>query len=201
MKKSILTTLSVMYAIMSFAQQTIEQSIPTKSIEVVVLESYGNSYCKSSSDNELYIKSQMQVKGKVRGVTVPAERPEFELEYYISSDTLYLKTPQRFSPKIIGISDYSESITNTIEVPRGKKLIIIKAGDIHFDDLQNNLLIQSAQSISLNKLMKANIAELKCTASQSLSLNQEKRAKEFELHGSGNQFLAINATRIQLHIQ
>lgn len=201
MKELIILTLSVFYAAVGFTQQEVEQRISMKDVRFVVLISNGSTYFKSSTDHELHIRSKMQMKGKIRGISVPAERPKFEVEYHISSDTLYLKTPQRFVPKIIGISNYSESITTTIELPKNIYLTILKGDNLYFDDITNDLLIQSAEEITFNNLTKAEIAALKCTAVQSLRLNDETKAKEFELHGNGNQILAINATRIQLHIK
>lgn len=200
MRELIILTLSLVYALCGFAQQEMERNIITENINVIVLKSNGQTVVKNNNNDNLHISSKRYEKGKVIGVKVHKERTVFDIESRTSSDTLYLTTPKRFSPKVIGITTYSEVIENTIKLPRDKKLVILEANELHFDGIYNNLFIKFAKKIILNDLRKTNIAELRCTATQSIYLNDEKKAKEFELHGYGNYYLTINANKINLTV-
>ena len=64
-------------------------------------------------------------RGKVWGWKFPAERPDFKICRKESRDTLYITTPERYEPNTIGINTYSESIENGLEIPSGKKIVIL----------------------------------------------------------------------------
>ncbi|MEN0051554.1 MAG: hypothetical protein AAF806_31105 [Bacteroidota bacterium] len=201
MKQIIIIILGLVCSFASLAQEQVEHIIPMDQINVIVLTSNGETYFEASNSNDLQIESKKHTKGKVIGYKFPAESITFDVDYRMSSDTLYLMTPRKNSPKIIGITTYSEAIENRISLPKDKKLLIVKAEKLHFEGISNDVVIQAAQQTTFNNLVKSEIAELKCTATQSLRLNDEKKAKEFELYSNGNQILAINATRIQLYIE
>jgi len=200
MRELILLILSLVYTLYGFAQQEVKHNIGTENINVIVLKSNGQTLVKNNDSDNLQISSKRYEKGKVIGVKVPEERTTFDVEFSISADTLYLTTPKRFSPKIIGITTYSEVIENTIELPKDKKLVILEADKLYFNNIQNNLVVNSAREITFDNLTKTNIAELKCTATHYLRINDEKKAKEFELHAYGSYYLTIHADKINLDI-
>jgi len=109
-------------------------SVPAGQFKVVLLQLSGNSVVQGSGSDEVRVKSSLFTRGKIWGWRFPADRPPFKVTHHYSGDTLYISTPGRFSPGIIGISTYSESLENTISIPSGKKLIIQGTGNLSIED-------------------------------------------------------------------
>ncbi len=199
LKNVLLTTLIL--TISTFAQNKTEKVIPADGISVVVISSSEVTNIKRSNKNIVQITSYLFKKGSVWGVKKPAERPSFEAMYRISNDTLFIQTPKRFTPKVIGINTYSEKIESILEIPFSKKILIKKAGQLFFSDTFLNVIVKKSERVSSVDLTKKDIALLKCKASEKLIINGINKSLDFELVNVGKQNIQLNSHEIVINIK
>ncbi len=127
MKKSILVSVALVASLYSASAQQAktELTAPLSAINVVVLKLSGNNTIRTISGDNLQISSLLMTRGNVWGWKFPAERPEFKIIREESRDTLFITTPEKYEPKTIGINSYSETIENGVEIPSGKKIVVL----------------------------------------------------------------------------
>jgi hypothetical protein len=127
MKKSILVTVALVASLYSATAQQAktELTAPLSAIHVVALKLSGSNIIRTTTHDSLQMSSFLLTNGKVWGWKFPAERPDFKITRKESRDTLYITAPEKYQPNTIGISTYSESIENSLEIPSGKKIVIL----------------------------------------------------------------------------
>ncbi|TVQ09630.1 MAG: hypothetical protein EA361_15180 [Bacteroidetes bacterium] len=175
--------------------------LEAKDVNVVVIETSSKTNLRSTSSQLVSINSQININGKVRGFQNPSARPDFLITHKVSSDTLYIVTPERFFPTIIGVSSYREEISNTIEIPFEKKVIVKIADILHFDSYFNYIRVERARVVSGSELKKANIDRLYCNAKVALIINDRKDIQVYEFNGIGASNISLNGNRIKLTLK
>lgn len=170
-------------------------------INVVVVESSEKTILKNNSFDLVKVVSNLEHEGKNYGIQLPNERPDFKILKKISGDTLYIVTPKRFSPSVIGVSTYREEIVNTIEIPFDKVVLIPSAQNLQIDNHFVKLHIKNANSVVVRELKREELSRLHCVANVAFSLNGKKSAQTYEINHLGNSDISISAEVIQLTLK
>jgi hypothetical protein len=202
MKQIILTFFAFAIGMVTvFAQKTKTQfSMSTRGIQVVVLDLTGNTSIEVSPKDEIKIKSFLQLKGGTWGWEWPDQRPEFKIKERVSKDTLYITSPPTYSPKIIGITTYSENIDNTIMMPEGKKIYVIHSDQLQVEDCMEMLDVKNTGDLTVT-ILKSTVKQLKCHARRILKINTVEASKSYELNGFGTQIYYLEADQITINLK
>ena len=184
-----------------FAQNSrVEHTRSLDRINVVVLSLSGNTSIQGTMENELKTRSLLITKGGVWGFKYPESRPEFKTVEYVLHDTLFVSTPARFDPHVIGIDTYSESIENTIQLPADKKIIITRADQLELENDWKYINVCNANQLKLT-IHKASIGTLSCRVSKSLKINGQKSSSEYVMNGIGPNIYSLQANQVSLNIR
>ncbi len=200
-KKMIIATLLLLPGFVSKAQEKTTISLPATKVKVVVIETSAKTNLKSTSSGYVVVNSTLNQKGKVRGLSWPSNRPEFDILRRTSGDTLYIKTPERFSPAIVGVSTYSEEILNTIDIPTGIAVVVKKSEELHFENYFAWVQVQNGLLVTGSDLPKNDIGQLLCNAGAMLKVNERKDLQVYEFNGTGHLFIHLNADEIILNLK
>lgn len=184
----------------SKAQENTTISLPTTKVKVAVIETSAKTTFNSTPSGLVVVNSTLYPKGKVRGLQWPTTRPKFEIHHRTSGDTLYLKTPEKFSPAILGLSTYKEEILNTIEIPSGITVIVKNSEVLHFENYFARVNVQQGSLITGKDLPKNDIGHLIFNAGAILKINEKKDVQRYELNGAGHLFLQLNAEEIFVNL-
>ena len=202
MKQINVTMLAIILAITTgFAQKTkTEFSKSARAVKVIVFSLTGNSSIQASANDEVKIKSFLQSKGDVWGWKSPDKRPEFKISDRISGDTLFVTTPQVYSPNTIGINTYSENIDNTIMVPEGKKVYVKHSEKLTLEDEMEYVDVNNTNELNVS-IPKSGVRLLKCNAADDLKINSKENSKSYELNGLGTHTYSLAARQITLNLK
>lgn len=202
MKMSVLLVIYFFSILGSFSQQKESVEINLDDVEVVVILASGKTEIKNSIDDKLNATSFLWKTGKVIGVKWPKERPVIMFKFSKEADTIYLTTPQKFIPNVIGISTYAEHINNIIEIPAKKKVIVKRAEELQVKDyFYNGLLVKETVNLKIDHISKEEIASLKCYAATKLIVDGQAKSLNYEFEGTGNNNLELRADKIYLSFQ
>ena len=174
-------TLSILFVGISIISQIgnaqIKDSkiLSLENVNVIVLESKDQSSIQHSSRDQVRINSYLFKKGKILGFKSPSERPKFEIECNISNDTLYLSSPDKYSPLVVGINTYAERIETNFEIPAKIKVIVKNANELVINDLFKSIQVNHSDKIIYNNLQKSEIARMICIANESQIINGGSR--------------------------
>jgi hypothetical protein len=202
MKKLILLSLTLKICCFYSLSQSLKTEFTgsLESINVVVMKLSDSAIIQSSETDEIRINSFLLTKGSTYGWKFPAKRPEFSIVSRIQHDTLFIGTPERFSPKIIGIDTYSETIENLLQVPKSKKIIVSRAFSLKIEGEFNIVEVQNSNSIILT-LNKTMIGDLFCEALESIQVNGKNSSGVYEVNGNGTSKYKLRADHIMLIIK
>ena len=202
MKKTIFSSILLLTLVNSIVSNA--QDVTTKfnreldNVKVVVLDLSGNTTLQPMVGNRINILSLLSTEGSVWGLKIPDKRPEFQIQYNQSGDTLYVKTPSVFTYKSIGISTYAEQNSNVIQISSEIPIIISNAGHIEIQSGFLKVEIRDADDIDFSASNKADIKLLNCKSDKNLIVNGNKKATSFEFQGIGSESYLFNAKNIKL---
>lgn len=201
MKKAMLSIIILipLVTILNAQQKQAEYSKSLSDINVIVLNLSGNSTVVFSGSSMMKINSFLYPKGNVWGWHYPAERPEFQISGRQSGDTVFISSPARFIPNIIGISNYSETMNNIVILPDDRKIIVREADNLKIEGHCKWLDVNQAHAVSAS-IEEYFIRELSCVALKSLKINDAVLSKALILKSSGTDTLYIKAAEINISL-
>lgn len=176
------------------------KTIPLNHIRTVVVVGGDQLIINRSSSEDLKVKSYLFASGKVIGFGSQKKRPAFTINNRISGDTLFLHTPDKFSPVVVGIKTYNEKIETTIDLPPTIELLIGKSNRIQMDGIFPQTHVLDSKFTSISGIYKNEIGRMNCRAMNKLVLNGSERSKDLEILGAGNNILSIYSEDINLII-
>jgi hypothetical protein len=189
-------------SLMSIGQKTTDTyQTDIDQVRVVVLHLDGQARITPVSGNQLWIESNLTTKGDVWGIKREKSRPAFEINGMLSSDTLYVSTPELFNYSSVGINTYSEKIESSIRIPGSVKVIIIHANKVEIEPGFTCLDIKNAKSVDMNDLTRDRIKSLCCVSKKDLTVNGKLRGDSYEFEGLGRESYYLNANDINLNIK
>lgn len=202
MKSQIIFSLFLILTSLDGASQNKDvKIIPIDNCSAVVIETNDLTYFKQSSNNKITITSYLFKKGFVWGIKRPAKRPEFKINYSISNDTVYISSPERYSPFTIGISTYTENLETTYEIPENLVVIVKKARKIDINASFKKLIIEESDYIEHCQINKDEIQKFQSRASEKLIINGIIKDKDIEIRGMGNKYIILNSKKIDINIK
>lgn len=199
-KVVVITLLSIFSLSFSLAQEEIENySRELDQVKVVVLELTGTTEIISADRDENFsMKSTLFKKGEVIGWHFPEERPVFQQKESLSGDTLFLSSPKRHQPKVIGITTYAESIQNIIFCPTHVQLIVNSADKLSINGDFEKLRTRNVDQLDMGTIEKSSVKSFKVSGSRA-SIAGMKRAPNFEIIGYGTQEYDLRAKELNIH--
>lgn len=176
-----------------------EYSKLTDEINVVVLNLTGNTLLQLSGTDIISISSTLSASGKIIGLKFPYKRPDFRISGEISNDTLYIRTPYRYSPASIGYSSYTEKIENIIRLSSRIKILAIGGDILKCNEEFRKLEVISAGNLEIT-LRESAIKELRCSASDNLKINNEVFKGGYTLKNSGINIYKLEGEIININL-
>jgi hypothetical protein len=169
-------------------------------VKTVVIESLdGSSVLEAYSGSSLQISAAAKQQGDTWGWRQPDERPPFAIKSRRENDTLYIKMPREFTFNTVGISTYSESLSNYIKIPETVSVIIKQAEKLAVSGALANLQVLKAEKIKVEGISAQTIKQLVATAQKPVKVNQKPTTTTYTLSGSGLANYSLKATSIQLN--
>lgn len=201
MKVQLFISLAIMfYSITSQAQQKNKKEISPAGIHVVVIKANDRAFIKKSSENKINVTSYLFTEGDIWGYRSPGIRQKFEIKHRFSNDTLYISSPEKYSPMVIGIKTYSEKVETNFEIPEDIEVIVSKAYNLIIESFFEKMTVLKADYIDIKGIKKQELFKLKSKTSEKLTINGEIRSNEFEIIGTGNKSVLLNSKEIQISI-
>lgn len=197
--KQSLIIISLLISGISLAQNSIDHF--KKSIEdinVIVLRLDGYVKIVPLPTDQIISISTLNSQGEVWGISFPDQRPEFKTQSRQSKDTLYIRTPSRFSYSSIGINTYNEKIETILQISSSVQVIIEKSDKIEITAGWSYLNIIEAKSVELNNLNKSNIKSLLCHSEEKMIDDGQIKPNYYTFEGNGSEFYSIKSNYIKL---
>ena len=200
MIKLLLKLTLILISIKVMSQNGDNTVIMIENQKAIFIEASGNLTLNSSNSENIKVNSLLSTQGDIVGYKSPCKRPKFKIKSRYTEDTLYIKIPEKYIPRVIGVSTYRETIESLISVPKGYTVILNNPEKANIEEVNNNIYVFNATE-TFCKVNSNEIHTLNCLATKNLLINGIESSRQFKMMGIGKNHIEIESENIILNIK
>lgn len=190
----------ILISIKAMPQKQDDAIIMIENQKIIFIETTGKITLNSSNAENVKVNSLLTTKGEIVGYKSPNQRPQFIIKSRFTQDTLFIKIPEKYNPRVIGVNTYQETIESIVSVPDGYTVVINNPEKANIKEVNNDIYVLNSKE-TFCKVNSNNIETLNCIATNNLLINGIESNKQFKMKGIGKNYIEIESENIILNIQ
>ncbi|NUM71407.1 MAG: hypothetical protein HUU43_11195 [Ignavibacteriaceae bacterium] len=177
------------------------QTIPGSSVDTVYINLPGKVVIESGISRDILISTEVKKSGTVIGFSNLSDLKPYKTEAMKKGGILMVKAKSREELWAVGISTYSEEITNIVQIPEDKTVIVKgEKAELWIKDVFPDLSVENKGDITLNSL-KGDIRSISCYVKNgSVVVNGKENGNRFTKTDNGNAIINLYSQKGDIYL-